>query len=117
MRLDSLAGLHWQRLNFDTLTWHGIVYRYENACTFVDVFFGAVPLLWMTRKTLAWNLSMIAVLACGLFAFNVIRLSISDVIFATGIPWDIAHNVISGFAYFAVWVFIWRRHSWDITSV
>ena len=53
----------------------------------------------------------LGLMALALFAFNVFRLSVSDVLFAVGLPWDLAHNVISGFAYFLVWVWVWRHRA------
>src|SRR5438045_3008292 len=44
--LDRAAGLRLERLSFDTVRWHGNRYQYQIACTFADVWCGAVPLLW-----------------------------------------------------------------------
>lgn len=109
LRLDLLAGVHLQRLSLDTVQWNDVVYRYDNACTFIDVWFGAIPLLWNLRRRFSQNLVFFACFAAGLFAFNVFRLSLSDELFAAGFSWNLAHNVVSGIAYFAVWVWIWRR--------
>ncbi|MFL6388574.1 MAG: hypothetical protein ACJ71U_13915 [Terriglobales bacterium] len=43
--------------------------------------------------------------------------SISDVLFAAGISWDVAHNLISGISYFAVWMVIWRGSLADMANV
>jgi hypothetical protein len=59
------------------------------------------------RRSCTRNLAFFAVVALGLFAFNIVRLSFSDMLFAVGLPWDLAHNVISGVAYFLAWVWIW----------
>ena len=109
LRLDLLAGIHLQRIAADAVMWKGLPYRYENPCTFIDVWFGSIPLLWNLRRSAARNLSFIAAVAVGMFCFNVFRLSVSDVLFATGLPWNLAHNVISGLSYFLVWVWIWGR--------
>ena len=109
LRLDLLAGIHLQRISADTVMWKGVLYRYENACTFVDVWFGSIPLLWNVRRSVAWNVGFMAVIAAAMFCFNVFRLSLSDVLFAAALPWNLAHNVISGVSYFVVWVWIWRR--------
>jgi hypothetical protein len=109
LRLDLIAGIQLQRLASDLVMWKGVLYRYENACTFVDVYFGSIPLLWNLRRNIVQNLAFLAVVAVAYFAFNVFRLTISDILFATGLPWDLAHNVISGISYFAVWVWIWSR--------
>jgi hypothetical protein len=109
LRLDLLAGIHLQRVSADAVLWKGVLYRYENPCTFVDVWFGSIPLLWNLRRSLTRNLAFMAAVAAAMFCFNVFRLSVSDVLFAAGLPWNIAHNVISGISYFVVWVWIWRR--------
>src|SRR5690348_10655113 len=46
MRLDALLGMPHQRVAQDILLWKGTLYQYVNACTFVDVWFGAIPLMW-----------------------------------------------------------------------
>ena len=109
LRLDLLAGIHLRRISADAVMWKGVVYRYVNACTFVDVWFGSVPLLWKMARSVARNLSFMAAVAVLMFSFNVFRLSVSDVLFSAGLPWNLAHNVISGLSYFLVWVWIWRR--------
>jgi hypothetical protein len=109
LRLDLLAGIPLERLSYDTVTWKGVLYRYENACTFVDVWLGSIPLLWNLRRSIAQNLAFLALVALGLFTFNVFRLSVSDVLFAAGLSWELAHNVISGVAYFLVWIWIWEH--------
>jgi hypothetical protein len=70
LRLDLLAGLHLQRLSIDTVQWRGSVYQYENACTFIDVWFGSIPLLWNLGRPVAANLRFFAGLALALFAFK-----------------------------------------------
>jgi hypothetical protein len=109
LRLDPLVGIHLQRISADTVQWNGTLYRYQNACTFIDVWCGAIPLLWNLKRTLSQNSVFFACFAVVLFAFNVFRLSVSDVLFSAGLSWNIAHNVVSGIAYFAVWVWIWRH--------
>jgi hypothetical protein len=109
LTFDLLAGIHLQRISADTVMWKGVLYRYENSCTFVDVWFGSISLLWNVRRNLVWNVGFMAVVAAAMFCFNVFRLSVSDVLFAAGLPWDLAHNVISGISYFLVWVWIWKR--------
>jgi hypothetical protein len=108
LRLDLLAGIHLERISYDVVRWKGVFYQYQNACTFIDVWFGSLPLLWNLRHSVARNIAFFGVLALGFFAFNVLRLSFSDVLFAAGVSWDLAHNVVSGLAYFLVWIGIWH---------
>jgi hypothetical protein len=37
--------------------------------------------------------------------------------FAAGISWGVAHNLISGISYFAVWMLIWRGNLADMANV
>ena len=112
LRLDALAGVTLQRVSPDTVLWNGTTYRYVIACCFADVWCGAIPLIWDLRRTIRSNIARIVVFGIVLVAFNVFRLSVSDVLFANGIPWDFAHGIIGGLAYFAVFVWIWNRKSW-----
>lgn len=105
--LDRLAGVNLLRISKDMVVWHGIPFRYENACTFVDVWFGSLPLLWTTRRGFWYNLLFVSLYTPVLFAFNIFRLSLSDVLFAHGFSWNLAHNVLSGVAYFLVWIWLW----------
>ncbi len=107
--LDSLAGVQLQRLSFDTVAWHGQLYRYAVACTFADVWCGSLAFLWRTGESIRRNLSVIAAWSLLLFAFNILRLSFSDVLFAQGLSWNLAHNVVSGVSYFVVWQALWWR--------
>jgi hypothetical protein len=109
LRLDALAGVHLQRVSHDTVMWGGRTYHYVNSCTFADVICGAVPLLWNLRKTITQNLARIVMVGVVLIAFNVFRLSVSDVLYAQGLSWNLAHNVISGVSYFLVWTYLWRN--------
>ncbi len=112
LRLDALAGVNLHRSSFDTVLWRGESYRYVIACTFADVWCGAVPLVWDLRRTFVSNLSRILLFGLALVVFNVFRLSLSDVVIAWGAPWDLAHGIIGGLAYFAVWLWIWDQRTW-----
>ena len=116
VRLDALAGVSLQRISADTVLWKGEVYRYVIACTFADVWCGAIPLVWDCGRTVLRNLARVVIFGIVLIAFNVFRLSVSDVLFAAGVPWDAAHGVIGGIAYFAVLVWIWKHRPWRAFS-
>src|SRR5581483_6514422 len=109
LRLDALFGIALQRVSYDTVFWKGTYYQYQNACTFVDVWCGSIPLLWSLRQTWARNVAFLLWYTAALLIFNVVRLTVSDVLFSWGIPWAVAHEVLGGVAYFAVWAFIWER--------
>jgi hypothetical protein len=112
LRLDNLAGLGLRRLSFDSVTWHGVTYRYEIACIFADVWCGAIPLLWDLRQSVARNLRTVAYFSIGLLAFNVLRLSVSDILFSWGVPWVWGHEALGGAAWFGVWAYLWTRGAW-----
>ena len=109
LRLDGVLGVHLQRLSFDSVVWNGSVYRYVIACTFADVWCGALAFLWIVRRSVIQNLLSIGLFTAGLFAFNIVRLSFSDFLCAHGASWNLGHNVVSGISYFLIWTFLqWR---------
>jgi hypothetical protein len=112
--LDGLVGVHLQRVSFDTVVWRGATYKYRIACTFADVWCGAIPLLWNLRRSVVRNVSYVVAIGAAMIVFNVVRLSFSDVLFARGLSWDLAHNVVSGISYYLVWIWIWRTRTWAL---
>ena len=106
VRLDALFGVHLQKIAFDAVVYRGATYRYVVACTMADAFCGALPLIWNLRHSIVRNLALIMAFAATLFVFNVARLSFSDILFAWGLSWNWAHNVISGISYFLLWEWI-----------
>lgn len=115
IRLDDLFGVHLQKIAFDTVVYRGATYRYAVACTMADAFCGALPLIWNTRRSIARNLGLIAAFAAVLFVFNISRLSFSDVLFAQGLSWNWAHNVVSGVTYFMLWEWILSLKTFEAT--
>ena len=116
LRLDALVGVHWQRLSFDTVAWHAQVYHYVVACTFVDVWCGAIPFLWMLRRSIPDNLLTIAGFTAVLFACKICRLSFSDLLFAHGVSWNLGHNFVGGICYFLIWEWLMRYRRRYISS-
>ena len=114
--LDSLVGVRLERVAPDLVLWKGQLYRYVIACTMADVWCGALPLLWNARRPVAWNLARSLLFGAAVIVFNIFRLSLSDVLFAWGVNWDLAHGVIAGLAYFAIWVWIWNHRTWRDTA-
>jgi hypothetical protein len=112
--LDGLAGIHLQRIGFDTVEWRGAIYKYQIACTLADVWCGAIPLVWNLRKSVLRNIVYVLGVGAAMMAFNVVRLSFSDVLFARGMSWDLAHNVVSGISYYLVWMWIWHTRTWAL---
>ena len=92
----------------------GQLFRVEIACTFVDVFMGSIPLLWDVGKSVLRNALRLLAVAVIFFALNVVRLEIAQVLYSRGVSWTLADGVLGGFAYFAVWLFLWRQRTWRI---
>jgi exosortase/archaeosortase len=102
------------RVSFDTIRIQGQLFRVVIACTFVDVLIGSIPLLWDVRKPLLRNASRLLAVAVIFFGLNLVRLEIAQVLYFRGVPWTVADEVLGGFAYFAVWLFLWRQRTWRI---
>jgi len=109
LRFAELRGFPAERLGPDLISWNGGLYQFGIACTFADVFCGAVPLVWGSGA--ACNIRNIVGLAAALFVFNLIRRCLTDLVFSAGAPWPVADQAIGGAAYFAVWVCLvrWRE--------
>lgn len=103
LAVDAWFGVHMQPLTATTISFHGLIYRYEVSCTFVDVWFGLIPLIWWKGQSSLWNVCWLLLWALALFTFNIARLSFSDILFAYGMPWSFAHSVLSGVCYYLVW--------------
>ena len=114
LRLSESAGLTGERLSGDTIRIQGNLFQFVISCTFVDVVIGMIPLVWAFNKSVAKNLMAIIPLAIGLFTFNVVRLEIGQLLYARGVPWLLADEVLGGIAYFAVWILIvsWFSKYW-----
>ena len=108
-RIDAVFGVYLHRVAFDTVLFRGQSYHYAVACTMADVFCGAIPLILDRKLGIRRNLILVAAFAVALVSFNVLRLSFSDVIFAWGLSWNWAHNVVSGVCYFIIWEWILTR--------
>jgi hypothetical protein len=108
LRFAEWRGLQAERLGPHLVFWNGELYRFDIACTFVDVFCGAIPLIWVWRFGVVGNLMNVAGFAAALFAFNLFRDCVADLVFSAGAPWFLADQVVGGAAYFAVWVCIVR---------
>jgi hypothetical protein len=104
LRFAGFRGYPTERLGPDLISWNNGLYHFGIACTFADVFCGAIPLVWMWSVGVFRNLANLTVFAVVLFAFNVLRLYLTDLVFTAGASWLVADQVIGGAAYFAVWV-------------
>ena len=94
----------------------GRAMQFVIACTFVDVFLGSIPLLWNLKDSVQRNIFSLIVSAALLFAFNVGRLEVAQVLYYRGVSWTVADEVLGGAAYFAVWHAIWRMRFMSATG-
>jgi hypothetical protein len=120
LHLDALLGVYLEPISSTSVLWRGHVYRYVIACTMADVWCGSLPLLWRTRLhpesvglNMLSNLRTLLLFTPALLLFNVCRLSLSDVLVAHGVSWNLGHNVVSGLAYFLIWQFLTAYPKWD----
>jgi hypothetical protein len=113
--LWTSAWLHlpMHRAAADLIDLDGRMVQFGTACTMVDAFFGAIPLLW--RRSLAWgeNLARLVAIFAGVFALNIFRLESGFVAIHYGAPWWLAHECVAGVAYFCVFLFIMRERAWE----
>jgi len=114
LRISASLGMTGARVSFDTIRIQGQLFRVVIACTFVDVVMGSIPLLWDVRKSLQRNASRFLAVAVIFFGLNLVRLEIAQVLYFHGVPWTFADEVLGGFAYFAVWLFLWRQRTWRV---
>jgi exosortase/archaeosortase len=114
LRISASLGMVTARVSFDTIRIQGQLFRVVIACTFVDVVIGSIPLLWDARKSLLRNASRLLAIAVIFFGLNLVRLEITQVLYFRGVSWTVADEVLGGFAYFAVWLFLWRQRTWRI---
>ena len=112
LRISSNLGMDTSRVSFDTIRMHGALFCFVISCTFVDVFIGAVPLLWNLRIPVYENILRLLIAGMALFGFNIVRLELGHILYACGTPWVLADDVLGGVAYFLVWIAIWQRRGW-----
>ena len=114
LRICASLGMATARVSFDAIRIQGQLFRVVIACTFVDVFMGSIPLLWDVRKSLLRNALRLLAVAVIFFGLNLVRLAIAQVLYFRGVPWTLTDEVLGGFAYFAVWLFVWRQRTWRL---
>jgi hypothetical protein len=112
LRLSAMLGMTTERISFDTVEIHGQLLQVLVSCTFVELFFGSLPLLWKLDSPIPRNFIRFVAAAGALFCFNVLRLEAAEIAYGRGLPWLFAHDIPLGFEYFAVWAFVWRTRSW-----
>jgi hypothetical protein len=114
-----LVVAHWigipaARLGPVSFALDGHVYGFVIACTALDAFFGSIPLLWRSDKSILTNLLFFAACFGVLSTANLARLEAGFVLFLRGVPWSLAHEAMAGVFYFALFLWIARRRGWSI---
>jgi exosortase/archaeosortase len=105
LRMSNWLGIAMSRMSFDIIGWAGTQFQFVVACTQIDVFCGAVPLIWNLKIPVWRNLAKLATFFCCLFLFNVMRLELGFVLFAHGLSWFWGHEFVGGVALFVI--FLW----------
>ncbi len=101
--LCALLGLPVSRLGDVSLALPGHPITIGISCTMIDVFCGAVPLLWPSgRRLLAFF--------GGLLVLNLVRLVGGFWLLYRGVAWELCHEVVAGVVFFLVleWVVRWQ---------
>jgi len=112
IRFTVLAVGGWTRVGPDLAMFRGQLFRFAIACTLVDAWCGAIPLVWKMKAGNLSNATYLAGLAAFMFVLNISRLTLVNVIFSSGVPWHAVHDIASGLTYLVVWMLIHRRGAW-----
>src|SRR4051812_26253558 len=71
VRLSSALGLPMRALGPNVIETSGVQVGFSIACTMVDAFFGAIPLLWGTNISVIQNFLRLTTVFGGVFLLNV----------------------------------------------
>jgi hypothetical protein len=111
VQLSAWMGIPMLRVAPDIVSLDGLLIQFIVPCTMVDAFFGAIPLLWRRADGFR-NAPRLVGIFVGVFALNLFRLELGFVGIHAGLPWWLAHEVVAGFAYFALFLCIARTRAW-----
>jgi len=113
VRMTAWAYPDWLRAGPDMAFFHGTYYHYVIACTMVDAWCGAIPLVWKLRQTAWRNLAYLGGLAVFVFTINTFRQAALNLLFSAGLPWKPVHDVLAASAYLLIWIAVLRRAAWQ----
>jgi exosortase/archaeosortase len=113
VRISALLDIPMHRTGADMVTVAGLVAQFTVACTMIDAFFGAIPLLWRTTAVWSRNLMRLGVVLGAVFVLNIVRQEVGFIAISRGAPWWLAHECVAGVAYFCLYVFVMRERAWD----
>ena len=113
LKLSAILHLPMGRAGTDLVNLDGMRIQFGLACTMVDAFFGAIPLLWRRSIGAGQNIARLAAVFVGIFALNISRLELGFVAMHRGAPWWLAHECVAGVGYFCIFLFIMRVRAWE----
>ncbi len=116
VNISTALGIPMLRVNADLIRIAGISARIVVACTMIDAYFGAIPLLWKVNASWRENFVRLASLLPAVFVWNIVRLEAGFVALTWGVPWWLAHEVVAGLAYFVLYAFLLRERAWAAES-
>jgi hypothetical protein len=114
--LSRGLGIPLHPVSSDSFVLKAHLYRFVIACTALDVFFGSIPLLWERDKHILINIRLLTIYFLSLMMANLFRLEIGLPLFLFGVPWELSHEVMAGFFYFIVFLWIARRRGWTLLA-
>jgi hypothetical protein len=113
VRISTALGIPMYRIGADVISVAGVTAQFVVACTMIDAFFGAIPLLWRTTVSWSQNLLRLCAFLGAVFALNIVRLELGFIAMTRGVPWWLAHECVAGVAYFCLFLFIVRQRAWQ----
>jgi hypothetical protein len=113
MQLSSALGLPMRALGPNMIEMGELQVSFVIACTMVDAFFGAIPLLWVRSLSVVHNVARLLGVFAGVFVLNVFRLELGFVALQRGVPWWLSHECVAGVSYFCIFLLIMRVKAWD----
>jgi hypothetical protein len=116
VRISALLGVPMHSMGPDAIRVAGISAQFVVACTMIDAFFGAIPLLWRTTFSWSQNILRLSVVLLAVFGLNIGRLELGFIAMTKGAPWWLAHEVVAGVAYFCLYLYIVKERAWDHTK-
>jgi hypothetical protein len=108
-RLSQFLNLGITRSAADSVQLNSIRFQFTVNCTQIDVFCGAIPLVWNRALSIPRNVAKLGIFFVCLFAFNILRLQVGYVLFAGGAPWILAHEVVAGVNLFLIFLWVVRQ--------
>lgn len=112
VQISSVLGISMVRTGADVVRVAGLSAQFIVACTMIDAFFGAIPLLWRTSASWVQNFMRLSAVLIGVFVLNIVRLELGFIAMTRGVPWWLSHEVVAGVAYFCLYVFILHERAW-----